>query len=321
MKSYLVTGGAGFIGSHLCDALLARGHDVYVLDNLSSGKIENLASGVKFIEGDILDYVLVKKLISRVDGCFHLAAIVSVPLCNEDLLKVHHINLTGTMNVIQSVYETKKMPIVFASSSAVYGDINQPPHNEFTRTSPISYYGALKLFAEDCARYANTLYNIPFTALRLFNVYGIRQSLDSAYSGVIPIFINQLLHDEHCKIYGDGSASRDFIAVQDVVQFFIKAMQTSTNAMRVYNVCTGKPSSINEIANLLDINFAQNMVIDYLPHKPGDILHSFGNPDLATRELGYTARIKLADGLAEFVEQVREEMHVSSRLNNFTSNK
>jgi len=310
MACYLVTGGAGFIGSHLCDVLI-KDHSVYVLDDLSTGSIDNIPKGVQLIKGDVCDLPLVEQIMSQVDGCFHLAAIVSIPSCNEDLLRAHQVNLTGVMNVIESSRRvstaSKPIPIVFASSCAVYGDRQQLPHDESAETMPISFYALLKLVAENYGRFASELYNIPFTALRLFNVYGTRQKLDSAYSGVIPIFFNRILHDKPCRFYGDGTSSRDFISVKDVVSFFIKAMQTSKNTMRVYNVCTGKNTEIKTIATLLSEFSNRPLVIDYLPHKAGDILHSRGNPTLSTRELGVTAEQTIEEALKEFVSEIQIE--------------
>lgn len=307
MARYLVTGGAGFVGSHLCDELIKE-HTVYVLDDLSSGCIENMPQGVHFVKGDICDYDLVQQMMAEVDGCFHLAGIVSIVQCNENLLKSDHINLTGTLNIIESARvlakTSKPIPIVFASTCAVYGDRQELPHAETAPTNPISIYAALKLCCEYYGRFANELYNIPFTALRLFNVYGTRQRLESVYAGVISAFMNNLLHDKHCKFFGDGRESRDFVYVKDVVNFFIQAMKTSNNSMRVYNVCTGQDTSIQTIADLLSKLLNKEAIIDHLPHKKGDILHSRGNPDLATHELGITAKRNIETGLKEFVDEL-----------------
>ena len=212
------------------------------------------------------------------------------------------------MNIIENAHTnskpTKPIPIVFASSCAVYGDHQPLPHVETCETRPIAFYAATKLFAEYDGRFANEQYHLPFTALRLFNVYGERQQLDNPYSGVISIFMNQLLNDEPLHIYGDGSASRDFISVYDAINFFIRAMETSTNTMRIYNVCTGKETDINTIAKLLS-QFANKKVnIDYLPQKVGDILHSRGNPHLAKKELKLMAEETIEKGLKTFAMKV-----------------
>lgn len=309
MASYLVTGGAGFIGSHISDALVANNHQVYVLDNLSSGLLDNVNPKVTFVKGDIDDYPLVQELMSKVDGCFHLAAIVSIPLCNEDLFTAHQVNLSGTLNIIQAartVAKNKSIPVVFASSCAVYGDNHSLPILESELPSPISFYAALKLAGEQYGRFSSEIYNTPFTALRLFNVYGARQRLDSSYSGVISIFLNNLLQNTPCLIYGDGRQSRDFVYVKDVAQFFIRAMATSSPVMRTLNVCTGRSTEINTIAILLGDITKQKLIIEHKPAKLGDIYHSRGNPGLAEKELGILANTSLDLGLQELVASIKE---------------
>lgn len=307
MATYLVTGGAGFIGSHLCDELV-KNHQVYVLDNLSTGSVNNLPKGVQFIEGDITDYAQLESLMSKVDGCFHLAALVSVPLCNNDFFATHAINLTGTLNVLESAKvmakKSKMIPVVFASSSAVYGDSQALPNEESGQTIPISVYAASKLCSEYYGRYANEISKVPFTGLRLFNVYGARQRLDSSYSGVISIFLNALLQGKPCIIYGDGKQSRDFIFVKDVVQFFIRAMQIQSQQAHVYNVCTGQSTDIKTLTTLLSQILHKPLQIDYQAARLGDILHSLGNPALAAQELGMVATTSIEMGLQQLVAEV-----------------
>lgn len=309
MGAYLVTGGAGFIGSHLCEELLKE-HKVTVLDNLSTGSLENVPKDVQFIQGDVGDCPLLEEVMAQVDGCFHLAAVVSIPLCNEDLLNAHAVNLTGTLNILKSAQNLskkgKKIPVVFASSSAVYGDSQTLPHEEKNSpTVPISAYGLAKLGSEYYGRFVHELYGVPFTALRLFNVYGIRQKLDSIYSGVISIFLHALLQDKPCIFYGDGEQTRDFVFVKDVVQFFIKAMDTSSDSMRVYNVCTGKSTTIQTIARVLSQVIDKKLVIAFKPQKIGDIRHSIGSPLLAQNELGILAQTPIELGLRSLVKDVQ----------------
>ncbi|PJE16631.1 NAD-dependent epimerase/dehydratase family protein [Legionella sp.] len=307
METYLVTGGAGFIGSHLCDELI-KTSKVYVLDNLSTGFRHNLPKGVELIEGDICDYPLVEELMSKVDGCFHLAAMVSVPLCNDDVLKAHHINLTGTLNILKSAYKvSKRIPVVFASSCAVYGNCRSLPIQETAELSPISIYATTKLAGEYYGRFINELHHLPFTALRLFNVYGPRQVLDSSYSGVISIFLNALLHDQPCVFFGSGKQLRDFIFVKDVVQFFINAMLTSTDTARMYNVCTGRSTDIKTIAVLLSQILGKELKVDHKPPKIGDIIASLGSPLFAEEELAISAQIPIELGLSNLVHEVVEE--------------
>jgi len=307
MACYLVTGGAGFIGSHLCDALI-KNHEVYVLDDLSSGSRENLPQGVHLIQGDVCDYGTVEEVMSKVDGCFHLAAIVSIPLCNQNLMKAHQINLTGTLNVIESARTVSRLatpvPIVFASSCSVYGASQQLPHAESAPTNPISIYAAMKLCSEYYGRFANELHGVPFTALRLFNAYGSRQKLNSIYAGVTTIFLNHLLQNQHCSIYGDGEESRDFIYVKDIVAFFIRAMETSTSTTRIINACTGIQTSITTIAQVLSELVHKPLAFDYFPHKLSDIRHSQGNPKAALELLGIQANTTIEQGLREFTADV-----------------
>ncbi|KTD25906.1 NAD-dependent epimerase/dehydratase family protein [Legionella maceachernii] len=309
MDTYLVTGGAGFIGSHLCDQLVKYAK-VYVLDNLSTGRKENLPKEAIFIEGDICDYQLVRSLMEKVNGCFHLAALVSVPLCNENILKAHEVNLTATVNLLKTAGElssaSRSLPIVFASSCAVYGNSLHFPIKENAPLSPISIYGYTKLAAECYARFISEIHKLPLTALRLFNVYGPRQKLDSPYSGVISIFLNNLLHDNPCIFYGSGEQSRDFISVEDVVLFLMKSMATSSRTVRTYNVCTGKSTKIKTIANLLSQELKKELVIMHKPQKIGDVECSLGDPFLAREELGIFAKSSIESGLKNLVKTMTE---------------
>jgi UDP-glucose 4-epimerase len=309
MATYLVTGGAGFIGSHLCDALIGK-HKIYVLDNLSTGQKKNLPKGVVLVEGDVRDDLLVRDLMAKVDGCFHLAAVVSVPLCNQDFLTTHEINLTGTLNILQAAqaltqgHSSKHIPIVFASSCAVYGDAQKLPCKESSPTIPISIYAQTKLASEYYGRFMNELHQVPFTALRIFNVYGPRQRLDSSYSGVISLFLNALLHDKACIYFGDGGQSRDFVYVKDVVGFFVKAMETSNKQARVFNICRGKDTQIKEIALLLSQLLGKKLSVVHKPKKEGDIYRSYGSPKLAKAGLGAVAAIALQEGLKDLIQEV-----------------
>lgn len=309
MATYLVTGGAGFIGSHLCDELVKK-NKVYVFDNISTGRRANLPEGVELIEGDIRNYSQLEEAMSKVDGCFHLSAMVSIPLCNEDLLGTHEVNLTGTLNVIESSRALSKasklIPIVFASTCAVYGDNPNLPNTEDGLTIPVSIYAASKLAGEYYGRFANEIYKVPFTALRLFNVYGTRQDLESSYSGVIPIFLNALMNGRPCIYYGDGSHSRDFISIKDLVRFFIRAMETSTDKMRIYNACTGRGTDVRTIAKLLSQILNKKLVVEHRPAKIGDIKHSLGCPLLAERELKLVASLSIESGLRDYVADILE---------------
>ncbi|MGE3919518.1 MAG: NAD-dependent epimerase/dehydratase family protein [Gammaproteobacteria bacterium] len=298
MKKILVTGGCGFIGSHLTDELIKLGNHVTVLDNLSTGLLDNLNPKAKFIEGDIRDQSLVLKTMKEIDACFHLAAIVSVDLANKEPLLTHDVNLTGTLNLYTvASLQPKKPPIIYASSSAVYGEVSSLPVTEDARTQPISLYGATKLASELYGRVSTLVHRVPTIGLRFFNVYGPRQNPNSVYSGVISIFADKISKNLPICIYGDGEQTRDFIYVADVVQFCIRALDRIQLAPQVFNVCTNNPTSINSLAsrieNILKISVKRN----HKEKRPGDIVHSYGSPEKANQILAYSAKHGIDDGL------------------------
>lgn len=305
MATYLVTGGAGFIGSHLCEALLAQHHHVVVIDNLSTGQLTNLPNGVEFIQGDIRDRELLDSLMPRMDGCFHLAAIASVVVCNDDWLTAHEVNVTGTLIIIDSARNAASLrqpiPVVFASSAAVYGASQQLPLQETQPPQPISIYGITKLCCEYYAQIGSTLHHVPCTALRLFNVYGPRQTPNSSYSGVITQFVHKLRNNQPLTIYGDGGQTRDFIYVGDVVQFFCAAMASAQQGFRIFNVCSGARTAVKDIASCLSSVLHVNPTITTEPTRTGDIYHSVGCPELAAQTLQLRAHTALQQGLEALV--------------------
>lgn len=316
MARYLVTGGAGFIGSHLTEELLAAQHEVVVLDNLTTGDIHNIPQKAVFIKGDILDQELLKNIMANVDGCFHLAAVVSVPQCDVDWLNSFKTNVNGTFNILYEANEQNvkhRVPVVFASSTAIYGANNHLPLTEMEIPSPISSYGFHKTDCEHYAFMVNQLYHLPFTALRLFNVYGPRQRAESSYSGVISQFCNHLKRNEPIFIYGDGEQTRDFIFVNDVVRFFMRAMETSSETMRIYNVCTGKRSSINHIAHLLSNIYATKFQPIYKEARFHDIYHSLGSFKKAKQELGIVAEVEIHEGLEKLTNFLNESRQTTLR--------
>jgi UDP-glucose 4-epimerase len=250
MTTYLVTGGAGFIGSHLCEALLARGDRVRVLDDLSTGKRENLLPGVELIEGDVADAAIVRRAVDGVAGCFHLAAIASVERGVNDWLGTHRANLTGGITVFDAVRRSK-CPVVYASSAAVYGDAATLPIAESTPCRPLSAYGADKYGCELHARVASHVHGIPTVGLRFFNIYGPRQDPSSPYSGVISIFCERIRRGAPVNVFGDGNQTRDFVYVSDVVTALLAAMQLRPSDAPVYNVCTEWASSVLDLARAI----------------------------------------------------------------------
>jgi len=300
MSTYLVTGGAGFIGSHLCDALVARGDCVRVLDNLSTGHRGNLPPEVTFIEGDIADPATVAAAMDGVDGCFHLAAIASVEKGVTDWIGSHNANLTGTITVFDAIRrQGTKIPVVYASSAAVYGDAATVPIAETERCRPLSAYGADKYGCELHARVASHVHGIPTVGLRFFNVYGPRQDPKSPYSGVISIFCERISAGAPINIYGDGQQTRDFVAVIDVVHALLAGMALRPADSPVFNVCTGVPTSVEALARLIAELAGKNLHAQTQPPRTGEIKHSLGVPTLADSVLGLSERVPLRAGLEQ----------------------
>lgn len=303
----LVTGGAGFIGSHLCEALVAKGHTVRVLDNLSTGTLRNLASlenRVNFIEGDIRDEALVELLCHGCQVVFHLAALVSVPLSVQDPQLSHDINLQGTLNVLIGAREAGVKRVVFASSAAVYGEDPELPAHEGQRPAPVSPYGLEKLAGEHYLHIFQKLYGLQTVALRYFNVFGPRQDPSSPYSGVISIFVDRLLAGEAPTIFGDGEQSRDFVFVDNVVQATLLAGLHSS-ASGLYNIGCGQSTSLKALYTLLSGLCGATAPARTGPARVGDIRHSLADITRATAELGYSPAISVKQGLSALVQHER----------------
>ena len=303
MSIYTITGGAGFIGSHLADALHEAGHQVRVLDDLSTGSRANLDPRVTFIEGDIRDPHAVRRAMDGADGCYHLAAIASVERANQDWLGTHRVNATGTVIVLDAARALGRIPVVYASSAAVYGRVEhaQPAH-EALHTTPQTAYGADKLSSELHARVAFGVHGVPTLGLRFFNVYGPRQDPNSPYSGVISIFAGLAATGQPITIHGDGAQTRDFVFVADVVAHLTASMRSLHQhpGAEVLNVCTGRATSVVSLAEtLLHLEHRPTTAIHHIADRPGDIRHSVGDPTAAIARLGLRATITLPDGLAK----------------------
>jgi UDP-glucose 4-epimerase len=299
VTTYLVTGGAGFIGSHLCEALLARGDAVRVLDDLSTGKRENLPGNVELIEGDAADSTIVHHAVEGVAGCFHLAAIASVERGIADWLGTHRTNLTATITLFDAIRRLPtKVPVVYASSAAVYGDVATMPIAEDSVCRPLSAYGADKYACELHARVADHVHAIPAIGLRFFNVYGPRQDPTSPYSGVISIFCGRLLRGEPIRIFGDGRQTRDFVFVADVVAALLAAMHLHPNDAPVFNVCSGEATSVLDMAHTIADLAGIQPNIEHAPPRAGEIRDSTGSPARARAALGLAEPMALRDGLA-----------------------
>jgi len=303
----LVTGGAGFIGSHIVDRLLQEGLTVRVLDNLSNGDKKNLAQhqnkkSFQFIEGDVRNFDSVKKAVEGVDAVVHEAALVSVTRSVEDPRLSNEINVTGTVNLLKASVDAHVKRFILASSCAVYGDTETLPNHENLAPKPLSPYAADKLAAETYAKVFHDVYGLETVSLRYFNVYGPRQKY-GPYSGVISIFINRLQENKPPLIVGDGTQTRDFVNVDDVVEANINALSKPMAAGEVFNVSTGEATTINKLAETIQQIMGK---IDLKPvhaePRPGDIMHSYGDITKAERKLEYKPRVPLEKGLSELVK-------------------
>ena len=301
MARYLVTGGAGFIGSHLCERLIAAGHDVRVLDDLSTGKRANLPSAVELVVGDVGNRKLVGTACQDVVGIFHLAAIASVERGNQDWAGTHRVNLGGAIHVFDSARKGPSgapVPVVYASSAAVFGDNPNMPLTETSAVRPISAYGADKLGCEQHGRVAWLVHKVPNVGLRFFNVYGPRQDPRSPYSGVISIFADRVIRGQELTIFGDGGQTRDFIYVGDVVRMLLAAMANAArHPAQAYNVCTGRQTSVKQLAELVFELRGKEPRIKFGEPRLGDIRVSLGDGVKAAAELGVRAETLLRDGL------------------------
>jgi UDP-glucose 4-epimerase len=300
MSLFVVTGGAGFIGSHLVDSLLADGHSVRVLDDLSTGKAANLAQGAVLEQADIADTAALDRVFAGADGCFHLAAIASVQRANEAWAETHRVNQGGTVAVLDAARRAGRVKLVYASSAAVYGDAGAAPARETQPCAPMTAYGADKLGCEHHAAVGWRVHGVPNFGLRPFNVYGPRQDPHSPYSGVISIFAARAQAGQELVLHGDGGQTRDFLHVHDAVAHFRAAFDLLGRRAGAYvaNACTGRPTTILALADMLAALTGTSPRIVHGPGRAGDIRHSLGDPSYAIETLGVTARTELRDGLA-----------------------
>lgn len=300
---FLVTGGCGFIGAHLSRALIAAGHRVRILDNLSTGKKTNAPAEADIVVGDVADADAVAQAVRDVDGIFHLAAVASVQRCNEEWLATHRSNLTGTVTILDAAARSdKKIPVVYASSAAVYGDNTNLPLREDAATVPLTAYGQDKLSGEHYARIAHRVHHVPSVGLRFFNVYGPGQDPSSPYSGVISRFIDAAKAGNAVTIYGDGEQSRDFIFVSDIVRLLMQAMENVEGRSDVFNGATGTKTSLLLLIATIESIVGTQLEKIFAPARAGDIRHSLGDGHHAKKALGFSATTSLADGLKATME-------------------
>jgi len=310
MASYLVTGGCGFIGSHLADALVARGHRVRVLDDLSSGKRTNAPAKADIVVGDVADPTVVRRAMERMDGCFHLAAIASVQRSVEAWLATHRVNLGGTICVLDAARAIGAVPVVYASSASVYGDNAALPLSENLALTPLSPYGADKAASELQARAAFAIHGVPSTGLRFFNVFGPRQDPASPYSGVISIFAQNIIAGRPLAIFGDGKQSRDFIYVGDVVGAMVAAMDRPEKSARVFNVGRGESTTLLRLVATFERLTGRRAVVHHASQRPGDARHLLSDTVQLRAGLGFAAKVSLEEGLASLLNWLELEKAV-----------
>ena len=305
MAKVLVTGGAGFIGSHLVEALVRAKHDVVVFDNLSSGKQSNLSAvndKITFVKGDITDTAALKKVMNGREYVFHLAAIASVPYSVQYPLETHEVNATGTLKVLLAARDAKVKRVIYSSSAAVYGDEPTLPKTENSPLKPQTPYALTKLTGEQYAIIFNKIYGMETVALRYFNVYGPRQDPTSQYSGVITKFVTALKNKQEPTIFGDGMQTRDFVFVTDVVQANLKAMTAAHAAGRVFNIATGVQVSIKEMLAHLNEVLNTKIAPKFAPKQPGDIIHSVADISEAKKGLHFHPEVPFHEGIDQTVK-------------------
>jgi UDP-glucose 4-epimerase len=305
----MVTGGAGFIGSHLVEALIKKGFEVRVLDDLSSGRRDNLAhltGDFEFIEGDIRDARLVKAAVEGVDTVFHQAAMASVPRSVDDPQETNSVNIDGTLDLLCASRDAGVRRFVFASSSSIYGNAPELPKSEKMRLTPISPYGLQKQSGEQYTCMFHQLYGLETIALRYFNVFGPRQNPKSQYAAVIPIFITCMLDGRAPLVYGDGEQSRDFTYVDNVVHANILCMNAPSEAVgRAYNAACGQRYSLNDLLRMINRQIGCEIQAEYTDPRPGDVKHSQADIELARQQLGFDPEIGIEDGLAQTIAYYR----------------
>jgi UDP-glucose 4-epimerase len=311
----LVTGGAGFIGSHLVRALLERGDRVVVLDNFASGRrsnLDELAGDMELVEGDLRSYERVHAAMDGVELVFHEGALPSVPRSVQDPLTTNEVNVSGTLNVLLAARDEGVRRVVFASSSSVYGDADGFPRDESQRPQPLSPYGVAKLAAESYCRAFWQVYGLETVSLRYFNVFGPRQDPNSQYAAVVPRFVARLLEGQPPVIYGDGNQSRDFTYVGNVVAGNLLAASAPDVAGAVLNVATGGSLTVNELSGAIQESLGVDIEPVYEPARVGEIEHSAADISRAGQLLGYEPLQSVEEGIAITIDSLRTARAVNA---------
>jgi UDP-glucose 4-epimerase len=311
----LVTGGGGFIGSHLAERLLERGDDVRILDSFATGRRENLAHlpDVELVEGDVQSFERAHRAVRDCDAVLHQAALPSVPRSIQDPLTTNAVNVTGTLNVLLAARDAGVRRVVYASSSSVYGSNEQLPKREDQPVAPISPYAVSKLAGEGFCRSFTTIYGLECLSLRYFNVFGPRQDPLSQYAAVIPKFIAAALEGQRPVVFGDGEQSRDFTFIDNVVEANLLALESSAGAGEVFNAACGERVSLNSVIEMLSSLSGVELEPDYQPGRPGEVRHSQADIERARSTFGYRASIPFAEGLRRTFEHTAEGAPLSSR--------
>ena len=308
MATYLITGGAGFIGSNIVDELLQRGETVRVLDNLSTGLAENLASvrdRISFCEADIRDLEKIRPCFEGADYVIHLAALASIPRSIADPITSNAVNVDGTLNVLVAARDAKAKRVVFAASSSAYGDNPVLPRVETHEPRPLSPYALMKLTGEYYCKVFTTIYGLETVSLRYFNIFGPRQNPNSPYTGVLSLFNAAYIRGTTPTVYGDGEQSRDFTYVSNVVDASLRACTSAGASGGVYNIGVGEQHSINHVIAMLNKIFGRQVKPNYAPVRKGDVRESLADISLARAVLGYTPIVSFEDGIRRTVEWYR----------------
>jgi nucleoside-diphosphate-sugar epimerase len=309
----LVTGGAGFIGSSLARALIARGDRVRVIDNFSSGKRENLADiagQIELVEGDILDDAALGRAVEGAELIFHHAAIPSVPKSMAEPIENHAANATGTIRVLEQARRARVRRVVYAASSAAYGEDPVLPKIETMPPAPISPYGGSKLAGEQYMQIYARAYGLETVCLRYFNVFGPRQDPQSEYAAVIPKFITVALAGKQPRIFGDGSQSRDFCYIDNVIEANFKAASADARQVSggVFNIACGQATDLNQVVALIGDFLGRKIAPIHEPERAGDIKHSWADIGAARARLGYTAAVSFAEGLGRTIDWYKSRL-------------
>lgn len=302
---YLVTGGAGFIGSHLVEELLKRGESVRIIDNFSTGKRENLAlfnGRVEVVEGDIRSYHIVREAVENVDIILHQAALPSVPRSIRDPLTTNEVNVVGTLNILQAARDAKVKRVVYASSSSVYGDNPELPKHERMIPNPLSPYAVSKLAGEQYCGVFSKIYGLETIALRYFNVFGPRQDPNSQYSAVIPKFINIMKRDNAPTVYGDGEQSRDFTYISNVVHGNLLAATTDCETGVAMNCASFNHITLIELVRQINVMLGKSIQPEFGEPRAGDVKHSFADISRIRENLGFEPLVSFEEGLRKTID-------------------